>query len=281
MPIPPELFAYKQWVLWRTAEVSGHRTKVPISPWGGKPAACNKPQTWGTYRHACYALHRFRCDGVGFVFTGDDPFCGIDIDHCRAADGTIAPGAQALIERIGSYTELSPSGTGVHILLQGALAGRGRRSGSVEVYDSGRYFTMTGRHVAGTPTQVQERQQALEELTTELFSPYPVRTTIRTGSAPVNLSDLELIDRASDARNGARFKRLWAGDTSDYANDHSRADLALCRMLAFWCRGDADRMDKLFRQSGLMREKWDRRTGNLSYGALTIFAALDRREVDR
>ncbi|HEX4772236.1 MAG TPA: hypothetical protein VH351_15475 [Bryobacteraceae bacterium] len=278
MPIPRELFAYKQWVLWRTAEVDGHRTKVPISPWSGKPAACNKPQTWGTYRHVCYSLHRFRCDGVGFVFTGDDPFCGIDIDHCRAADGIIAPGAQALIERIGSYAELSPSGTGVHILLQGALAGRGRRSGSVEVYDSSRYFTMTGRHVAGTPTQIQERQQALEQLTRELFSPYPVRTTIRTGSALVNLSDPELIDRASDARNGARFKRLWAGDTSDYANDHSRADLALCRMLAFWCRGEADRMDKLFRQSGLMREKWDRRTGDLSYGALTILAALGRAE---
>src|SRR4051795_1209398 len=87
-----------------------------------KPAACNKPQTWGTYRHACYALHRFRCDGIGFVFTHDDPFCGIDIDHCRSADGTIAPEAQAVIERIGSYTELSPSRTGVHILLQGALA---------------------------------------------------------------------------------------------------------------------------------------------------------------
>jgi primase-polymerase (primpol)-like protein len=88
------------------------------------------------------------------------------------------------------------------------------------------------------------------------------------------LSDEELIERAKVARNGERFRRLWEGDASDYGNDHSRADLALCRILAFWCGGDAERMDRLFRSSGLMRKKWDRHTGESAYGIRTIRAAL-------
>jgi primase-polymerase (primpol)-like protein len=92
--------------------------------------------------------------------------------------------------------------------------------------------------------------------------------------ADVDLSDEQLIERAKSARNGDRFRRLWAGDLSDYGNDHSRADLALCRILAFWCGGDCERVDRLFRRSGLMREKWDRRTGDSVYGSLTVKAAI-------
>ena len=92
--------------------------------------------------------------------------------------------------------------------------------------------------------------------------------------ADVNLSDEQLIERAKSARNGERFARLWAGDAADYGNDHSQADLALCRMLAFWCGGDRERVDRLFRRSGLMREKWDRRTGDSAYGSLTIRTAV-------
>src|SRR6202000_1386038 len=72
MYVPSELLDYKQWVLWRKAEVNGRVTKIPISPWCGKSAACDRPQTWSTYRHVCYTMRRFRCDGVGFVFTDSD-----------------------------------------------------------------------------------------------------------------------------------------------------------------------------------------------------------------
>src|SRR5258708_7649858 len=95
--LPAELLEYKQWVLWRRAEVDGRKTKLPISPWSGKLASCNKPQTWSTYRHVRYALRRFRCDGVGFVFTEDDPFCGIDLDSCRSVNGVVAPEALRVI----------------------------------------------------------------------------------------------------------------------------------------------------------------------------------------
>jgi primase-polymerase (primpol)-like protein len=272
MRVPPELLEYKQWVLWRRAENNGRVTRVPISPWSGKAAACDKRQTWGTYRHVLYALRRFPCDGIGFVFTDADPFCGIDLDQCRAVNGTITSDVLEMIRLFGSYTELSPSGTGVHILIKAKLPGKGRRTGKIEIYDTGRYFTVTGKHVSGTPFAIQSRQEAMERLATELF---PVASSPQTVVATnVDLSDEQIIERATNARNGDRFMQLWAGDASDYGNDRSRADLGLCSILAFWCGGDSKRIDRLFRRSGLMREKWDRRTGDSVYGALTIRTAV-------
>jgi putative DNA primase/helicase len=273
MRIPNDLLEYKQWVLWRSAEVNGRVTKIPISPWSGKAAACDKPQTWSTYRHARYALRRHLCDGIGFVFTEADPFCGIDLDHCRAMSGTICPEALRLIRRFETYAELSPSGTGVHILARATLAGTGRRTGKIEMYDRGRYFTVTGRHLTGTPLAINDRQDLVDETQAELFSrpPLPTHTIAPTADW---ISDEELLQRAKNARNGDRFRRLWDGDASDYGNDHSRADLALCRTLLFWCGGDAKRVDRLFRRSGLMRAKWDRRTGHASYGERTLLTAI-------
>jgi primase-polymerase (primpol)-like protein len=273
MRVPSELLEYKQWVLWRRAEVNGRTTKIPISPWSGKAAACDKPQTWSTYKHVRFALRRFPCDGIGFVFTDADPFCGIDLDRCRAINGTIDPNALVLIRRLASYTELSPSGTGAHVLIKGKLSGSGRRKGKVEMYDSGRYFTITGKHLIGTPVEIQRRQDVLEDLEAQLFTagaPAPVPTLSRS----LGLSDEDLIERAMNARNGERFRRLWAGDASGYSNDRSRADLALCRILAFWCGGDIARVDRLFRRSGLMRDKWDRRSGDRPYGVRTIETAV-------
>jgi primase-polymerase (primpol)-like protein len=274
MRIPIELTEYKQWVLWRRTEVNGRQTKIPISPWTGKTASSDKPATWSSYRHARYACHRHKCDGVGFVFTAVDPFCGIDLDQCRSDDGTIAPSAMEWIKRFRSYAELSPSGDGVHVVIKAKLPGKGRRSGKIEVYDCGRYFTMTGDHIPDTPFAIHDGQCPLEQLSLELFSSPAPEVTARYLTDRTPLSDDELIVRAASARNGDRFKRLWAGETSDYENDHSRADLALCRILAFWCGGDADRIDRLFRRSGLMREKWNRRTGDCSYGSLTIKSIL-------
>ena len=271
--IPGELLEYRQWVLWRRAEVNGRITKMPISPWSGKAAACDKPQTWSTYKHVRYALGRHHCDGIGFVFTKVDPFCGIDLDHCRAANGKICPGALEVIKRFNSYAELSPSGTGAHILIRATLTGTGRRTGRIEMYDSGRYFTITGKHLSGTPLAVHDRQELVNELQKELFVPLIPSVQPKTRKA-LGRSDEELIERARNARNGDRFRRLWEGDASDYGNDHSRADLALCRTLVFWCGGDTERVDRLFRRSGLMRDKWDRQTGDASYGDRTVRAAI-------
>ena len=271
--IPSELLDYKQWVLWRRAEVKGRTMKIPISPWSGKSAACDKPQTWSAYKHVRFAQRRFQSDGIGFVFTEADPFCGVDLDQCRSVNGTLTPEALSLIKRLDSYTELSPSGTGAHVLIKAKLAGRRRRTRHVEIYDSGRYFTITSKHLTGTPCAIHDRQSVLKQLESELFTE-DTSATLDTLPPSLSLSDEEVIERAINARNGDRFRPLWNGDVSNYENDHSRADMALCRMLAFWCGGNSDQIDRLFRRSGLMRNKWDRQTGNLSYGARTIETAL-------
>jgi primase-polymerase (primpol)-like protein len=273
IPVPQEMREYKQWVLWRRIEVNGRMAKMPISPWSGKAAACDKPQTWATFRHVCFALKRFRADGIGFVFTESDPFCGIDLDKCRDRNGRINDESLKLIRHIDSYAEISPSGDGVHIIVKAALGSSGRRMAGLEVYASGRYFTVTGKHLAGTPEDIEERQHELDTLLKERFPSEPEPAEPGITPSP-DLSDAALIERAFRAKSGVRFRKLWSGDTSDYDGDHSRADAALCRMLAFWTGGDRERIDQLFRKSGLMREKWDRRTGQETYGARTIRISL-------
>ena len=144
-----------------------------------------------------------------------------------------------------------------------------------------RFFVVTGHRLADCPTTVEDRQAQLDALYRLVFgeedqmivTPPPKPTG---SNSLANLDDTTLLDKAMNAANGDRFSRLWNGDTSDHDYDHSRADLALCCSLAFWTGGDAHRMDCLFRASGLMREKWDERRGDKSYGQLTINKALAR-----
>ncbi len=127
------------------------------------------------------------------------------------------------------------------------------------MYDDGRYFTMTGWHLEGTPWTIEERSCALKTLHGQIFSKAKARrkTDREAGGVANSMADKELIERARRAKNGAKFERLWKGDSSDYESA-SEADLALCTMLAFWTGRDPKRIDRLFRQSGLYREKWER-----------------------
>jgi hypothetical protein len=256
--IPQELRARPQWVTWRREERDGKPTKVPYSAaWCEGRASATAPETWATFETALEAAKD--ADGVGYVFAEDDPFVGIDLDGCRDPEtGSLTPEAGAIVAALDSYTEASPSGTGVHVLLRGALPREGpNRNGKVEMYSAGRYFAMTGEHVRGTPETVEARQAQLKEVRRHVF-PTP-RAVVKNprGTAPVDLDDQELIARASAAKNGAAFERLWNGDTTGYPS-RSEADLALVAMLAFWTGGDAAWIDGLFRLSGLMRPKWER-----------------------
>jgi putative DNA primase/helicase len=269
--IPRELQNHKQWVCW--VRPHGTNTKVPISPINCKPASCTDPDTWGSYQQARATTARFRLDGIGFVFTAADPYTGVDLDHCRGICGDLEPRAGETVQRLNSYTEWSPSGEGLHILVKASLpATSGRRTSGIEIYSSGRYFTITGEHLEGTPHTIEDRQAEILDLVAALdrktrSCPKPFEP-----SACIPQTDEELIRRAQRAKNGAKFQRLWAGDTSDYDGDHSRADAALCSLLAYYTNGDPARIDRLFRASGLYRQKWDRPTAGSTYGLITIQA---------
>ena len=142
--IPDELKALEQWVCWRLElNKDGKETKVPYHPIGFK-ADCSKPNSWASFDQACAGYQAGKFDGIGFEFSESDPFAGVDLDHCINKDGSIEPWALSIVERLNSYTEKSPSGTGIHIFIKAKLPPGGRKKGHFECYESGRYLTMTG-----------------------------------------------------------------------------------------------------------------------------------------
>lgn len=259
--IPEELRRRTQWVVWRLEERDGANTKVPYIASGVGKASSTDSLAWRTFEEALQALETGRYNGVGFVFSSGDPYAGVDLDGCREPDtGRVEPWARKIVAALDSYTEVSPSGTGLHVFVKATLSGRNNRKGPVEMYESSRYFTLTGEHLDGTPKGIYERQDVLERLCRHIFksSEKPAGETNGRRPRPMDVGDEELLALAMRAKNGDKFSRLWRGDTSEHGGDESRADLALCSHLGFWTDGDTERMDRLFRQSGLYRDKWNR-----------------------
>ena len=282
--IPDELKQRPQWVVWAYErrlgrDGMGKWTKPPYNPITGEYAKSNDPNTWGTFEAAVRKAQSGRFAGIGYMFHADDPYVGIDLDHCLdPLTNTVTPEAEAIVKRLKSYTERSPGGDGLHIIVKGTLR-TSHKSAVVETYSGTRYFTVTGHQHTGTPTTIELREAELAAWETEYFPlPPPTKGQRVSGhhTAPALLGDAALIEKARRAGNGAKFSRLWDGDFSEYPSQ-SEADLALCNHLAYWTGGEASHMDTLFRQSRLYREKWDERHGESTYGAMTIEKALDGR----
>ena len=272
---PAELRAVPQWVVWRAELRGGKPRKVPYNAATGRRASSTDASSWSTFEEAREAYRKGDFTGVGFVFSEADAFCGVDLDDCLDGEGNLAADARAIVTRLNTYTEISPSGRGVKLFLRAKLPPGGNRKGQVEIYEQGRYFTVTGRHLATTPGAVEARQSELDALHRGLFGrslpaePGPVTTTVGC------LEDEELLEKARRARNGEKFRGLFdQGDLSAYGGDDSAADLALCNLLAFWSGGDREQMDRLFRRSALLRTKWDEKRGGSTYGDLTVEKAL-------
>jgi primase-polymerase (primpol)-like protein len=146
--IPEELAELDQWVCWRYEERDGKPTKVPYTPDTARRASCTDLSTWRTIAGALSCRRERGYDGIGFVFSDDDPYCGIDLDKCLDPEtGDIAPWAFEILDRVGddAYTEVSPSGTGIHIIIRASVRGGGMRRDKVEMYSRARYFAITGR----------------------------------------------------------------------------------------------------------------------------------------
>jgi len=271
--VPAEIQGSVRAVVWRAELRGGKATKVPYCP--PRPAvraSVGDPGTWGTFADALAVVCAGEADGPGIVLGAG--LVGVDLDHCHdRTTGRLTPPARTIVDALTSYTEVSPSGTGVHVLARGTLPPGRRRTGPVEMYDTGRYFTVTGAQLPGTPDAIYERAAALADLHRRLFGATPHQRPSALRGAFDRRNDTEVLARAQAARNGAKFAALWRGDATAYPSG-SEADLALCSLLAFWTGGDAAAIDRLFRRSGLFREKWDSRRGAETYGAHTIATAL-------
>jgi putative DNA primase/helicase len=273
--VPAELAERPQWVVWYwkpTGRPDRPWTKPPVDPKTGRPAKADDPATWGTFRQAVAWAQRHHLAGIGLVLTEELRITGVDLDGCRDPEtGAIADWAQAVVDRLDTFTQISPSRTGLRLFVKGRLPAwlldrdrQGRRRGPIEVYQGGHYLTLTTERVPGTPDRIEARPDELEAWLAEVFPREPesggpaVPAPPAGPAAPVPLDDAALLEAMFAARNGAAVRRLWEGDVGGHRHDRSAADQALCNHLAFWTDRDAARMDRLFRRSGLMRAKWER-----------------------
>src|SRR5215203_645353 len=219
------------------------------------------PENWATYSEALAACERGDVDAIGPVFTDDDPYFVADLDGVVDRDtGEIHPAAAEVIHTLNSYTELSCSGTGVHVIGHGAkpeYAGcKSNKLGfDIEIYDSARFMVMTGQRMTDA-LGPRDRQDELLSLCRKLWPKSEKLYSRRpTHPAPVGLDDQELLGRARRSSTGAKFRRLYdAGDTAGYASA-SEADFSLLNMLIFWTAGERDQIMRLFEASALHRAK--------------------------
>jgi hypothetical protein len=254
--IPEHLKSIPNWIVWRLEDREGDPkpAKVPYTPVAStsRLASSTDPQTWGTFGAALTVYELNGYSGIGFVLAPENGLVFIDLDECRNPDtGLIDKWAQRIIDLLNSYTELSPSGTGVHIFIKGTLPLHGRRRGHIEMYSDKRYATVTGEHVEGTPLTIEERGAEIASLHVEVFGEARVPTVadyVKTGHS---LSDSEIVALASKAGNGAKFRDLWRGQWDAYYPSESEADAGLLGILAFYTQ-DYNQLDRLMRDSGLL-----------------------------
>jgi len=283
----------------------GKLKKVPYNPLTHRHASVKQADTWGTLDDALNALTTGNYRGLGFVLTENDPICGTDIDGCRNPEtGELTPLAQDVVALLSSYTEISPSKTGLHIFTLASLPGQGMKT-AIEMYDQGRFFTITTHHLQETPTAILARQAEVASLYSK-YAPVPLPkgaestrggagVARRAGALSLGKTgetgrsstrpDEEVLERAMHAKNREQFVELWEGRwqgnlryTSQGKPDESKADWQLVKYLLYWTNGDPAQTDRLFRRSALMRPKWDdnKNSGGsgYTYGQVTIHNAM-------
>lgn len=286
--LPDELTRIPRWVVWRY-EWRDRWTKPPFQP-NGKRAAVNRDSSLNSFPTICAAYATGEFAGIGFALAKDGGHSGVDLDDVRnPTTGELEPVARAIVDALNSYTEVSPSGRGLRIFTRGAIPIPQGKDGqkvkvksrdekslvTIEAYNAGRYLTLTGQKLDGTPSEINERTDELATFHALYFTPKERSNSLSVSpvSAPQSVQSLDdktLVEKATRARNGARFRALWHGDISAHGDDRSAADFALLTSLRFWTQADGGRMDALFRSSGLMRPKWDEIHGGQTYGELTI-----------
>lgn len=282
--IPDEMKSIPNWVLWKFVDRNGKITKIPYQP-SGREARMDDPSTWSDFDNDVILDEYGYCghsilnrlttnadfDGIGFVFTKQTGLIGVDFDHIKdpvTGEWNADEVRDAL--SLKSYTEISPSGDGLHVICRGKKPSAACKAGNHEMYDSGRYFTVTGKMFPGCTPTISKSQNAINQLYSKWFSfrePKLVNKAVSSnavnrGSESVTdgaiqpvLTDVDIIGICNNAKNSSKFKKLFTGDWAGYPSQ-SEADFALCRILAFYS-SDIAQIERIVRSSGLTRAKWN------------------------
>lgn len=279
---PQELIELDRWCVWRYEERDGKFTKIPVNPLTGELARSNDESTWSSFEHALYTFKKGRGDGLGFFFKA--PYVGIDLDNVedeifRYQNGDYENNiVHEFYETFKSYGEISPSGTGVHIIAKGTIPGDRRRKGDVEMYSDGRFFTMTENSL--------HKYKQIAEVDEQVFKPiydkyldnnvrFLPHSNNSHGLSGHDLSDLEVISRIHQSKQSMVFDRFLKGGWEQDYDSQSEADMAMANILAFWTAKNYMQMDRIFRDSSLMRDKWDEKRGKTTYGQATLNKAIN------
>ncbi|NMC34132.1 MAG: hypothetical protein GYA36_16985, partial [Veillonellaceae bacterium] len=228
--IPSKMREIPHWVCWRGEyrKDNPKLSKVPADPKTGRNASSTKRETWGTFdqAHGHFNKSLTLC-GLGFVFSEEDSLVGVDLDNCiDPATGIIKPWAREILDDLNTYCEISPSGKGVKAFCLGDIPEAGSKRGDLEIYKSGRYFTVTGCKLDGYP---DEPQEVSADILLSLWSrvrPPKAEQKPKAQESGGMADDDEVIRRAREASNGSKFSTLFSGDAGAYPS-HSDADAAL------------------------------------------------------
>ena len=282
--VPSELKALPQWVLWKSKVRKGKATKVPYQVSEAK-AKANDSTTWTDYQSVITAEQTGKFSGIGFVFTAEDPYTGIDLDNC-IRNGELVDWAIEVMDRFKpiAYCEVSPRRCGIKIWTRADFPKTARNKfyinteteEAIEAYDSGRYFAVTGwgKHEIG------DGQEGVDWLVAKyLKKETPTAKPPQQKNLPAtDTRDTAEIQRLIDnSRQRWKYNALMRGNWGIYYGSHSEGDLGLISLLCFWTQ-DTRHLDAIFRQSGLYREKWDvkHRVDGATYGEMTIEKALSQ-----
>lgn len=289
MQFPVEFIKLDRWLCFRLDPNpdGGKPKKTPVNARTGRNGSSTNPKTWCDYQTAAAAVEKYGYAGLGFAIVPEDGYVGIDIDHCYNPEtGEFSEMAKAVIAKQNTYAEFSPSGDGVHLWYKGTKPAGACRNTKVglEMYDRDRYLTMTGRPIPGCLDHIAEAEPDtltwIHETYVALKPEKKKKKKQKSRGVPEKLSDEDILEKAQTASNGDVFSDLIAGKWQDHYPSQSEADMALCMKLAFWSGKDKEQMDRMFRASGLMREKWDQphHSSGATYGEETIARAIENTE---
>ena len=285
-PIPEELKKEKRWCLYKIIPRDGKNTKLPLMP-NGKPAKSNDKTTWNSYEDCIAALNQNIGDGLGFML--GDGYIGIDID--KVSDDIMAYSmdyhARSMtadfLRGISTYAELSPSKTGLHFIGKGKVPGERKRHKNLEIYDEGRFFTVTGnvikdkdrshikpieqellplyqKYMPAVGNQIEHKETRNEQgKRSTRENPFKQRY----GKSSNDVLEL-LFEKGYFHYTGEDIRRIYYGNYESYFTSQSEADFFMLGRLLYYI-ADVEQAVSLMENSGLKREKWYKRRGNTDY----------------
>lgn len=236
--------------------VSYTKSKLPINSLTGKAANITEQENWSSFKNAVIACIKYKhVAGIGFVLgkSALGNLCGLDIDNCIDEDGNISKEAQEIINILDTYTEISPSGKGIHCIFfakkNGNLCKNNKLSWckSLEIYDKDRYFTLTSKTI--NCKDVEYRQDECNQIYQKYFK---TKEKLKTTDSTNNYKDANQ-SLSYGLIKDKKLKNCWSG--ARLCEDESRNDMAFMSRLMYWCNNNIEIAIDAFKSSPYAQNK--------------------------